>query len=743
MSGRHRNDFPEGPPGDGQDPVFGPANDGSSDWFAPRDSQSHPVNPPPREPEDETPDWYQPRAQEQPPAYGAGGFTGASDAGGYGLGRSAQGGYGEQEPRRDAPREEDSGGYRLPGASSAGYGGYESVSRSDERPAGFFGGRAGGSGDSGGYGPGASGGYSDDPGRRRKKRRGAMIGPLAGAVGLAVLLGVGVYAFAGTGGGCDGDDALKLTVSAAPDIEPAVVKAAGRYNDARHKVGGKCAQAKVVKAEPGTVATLLSGQGVATGDSARPDVWIPDSSLWTSLVRSSDKGKEAVTTTKTSVATTPIVVGLPRTLAGQLQREGVTATPSWDNLLKAAGGVPGGGVTKNQMIPPGAVRLFLPEPANNATGMGALMVTDALLTNDPNKGPIFTGIVRTVREATVPKVEDQFKYFKKGRTGKQPIALAPEQAVWKYNKSSPGEPAVALYPLEGTLSMDYPVAITTADDAKAKAAALLEQALTSPETRADVQELGFRAPDGKAPAGFSDKLGVSPSRPRQLPSPKAAEVAGVMQSWSKLSLGLRMLVLTDVSGSMAQKVGPNMNRLQAIARVSQGGLSMMSNDTEMGHWLFSTKMQGNVPYKKSISIGPLGERVAGSTTRRYQMLSLLSQMEPKPDGDTALYETAIAAYKEMSRTYKPEFGNSILLLTDGKNDDPGGGPTLRQTLNEIKRLKDPNKPIQINMIGFGDGVDRNELEQIAAATNGSVQIAMTAEEIKKIFLAMLSRRIAE
>jgi secreted protein with Ig-like and vWFA domain len=100
----------------------------------------------------------------------------------------------------------------------------------------------------------------------------------------------------------------------------------------------------------------------------------------------------------------------------------------------------------------------------------------------------------------------------------------------------------------------------------------------------------------------------------------------------------------------------------------------------------------------------------------------------------------LAAYRMMNDTYKPEFGNSILLLTDGKNDDPGG-PTLQATLTQLKEMQDPNKPIQVNMIGFGKGVDRNELEQIAQATNGSVQIAMTPGEIQKIFLRMLSRRI--
>lgn len=232
---------------------------------------------------------------------------------------------------------------------------------------------------------------------------------------------------------------------------------------------------------------------------------------------------------------------------------------------------------------------------------------------------------------------------------------------------------------------------------------------------------------------------MSPSRPRQLPVPKDAHVAQVMQAWAQLTLGLRILTLIDVSGSMAEKVGPNLTRLQAIAQVSQGGLAMMSNDTELGQWLFSTNMQGSQDWRESVSIGPLGERV-GSITRRNLVLSTLQRMRPKMDGDTGLYDVVLDSYKMMNRTYKPEFVNSILLLTDGKNDDTNG-PTLKETLRRLREMQDPNKPIQVNMIGFGDGVDRNELEQIAKATGGSTAVAMTPEEIAKIFLQMLSRRI--
>ncbi|SEG56753.1 von Willebrand factor type A domain-containing protein [Thermomonospora echinospora] len=851
MSGRHRNDLPDEPGDGGYDastpPVFGPANDGSSDWFSPRESQNPPVTPRgggydvPDDPlggpanrssgyggtpgyggsseygrspghsgsseygrspgygesseyggssgygggsggyrvpgergaaggmpggatgsgESDIPDWFGNTAERRP-GYGAGGFGGASDPGGRGSGRAAyesgshggagvpggsraEGSFGgptgsagpagheRRDARAPSGREESS-------FSGAGYGAYDSISRSDGGRTGAGGsGRSGGSGGSGGSGrSGGSGDY--EYGRRRKRSAAGLIGPMAGAVGLALLLGVGVYAFAGAGGGCDGDDALALDIAAAPEIAPAISKTVSRFNDAKHKVDGKCVKAAVRSADPSVITTLLSGQGVESGGNRRPDVWIPDSSLWVSLVSTSAKGKDSVRLTRTSVAQTPIVVGMPQTLAASLRNQGVIANPSWDNLLNAAGGTTGGAVTKNQVIPAGSVRLFVPDPTRNAVGMGSLLLTNTLLANDPNREAIFTGIVRTMRENTTPSVKAQFASFRKDRKGRYPIALAPEQAVWSHNRAGPAEPAVAVYPTEGTLTMDYPLAVTSGESAKQQAARLLEQAVNTEPARDDVRGLGFRSADGKAPTTFGTKTGVSPRRPRQLPAPQPAVVQQIMQAWSKLSLSIRMLSVIDISGSMLEKVD-GVTRMQATARVAQGGLSMMPNDSELGQWVFSTEVDGSKDYKEIVPMGALGDRI-GSATRRQLLLSSLGQLKPKPTGNTGLYDTILAAYKYMADSYKPEFGNSIVLFTDGENDDENG-PSLRETLSRLESMVDPTRPVQVIMIGFGSGVDVNELKQIAKATRGSVYVAQTPGEIQRIFLQALSRRISD
>ncbi|WP_141575002.1 substrate-binding domain-containing protein [Actinomadura sp. WMMA1423] len=129
----------------------------------------------------------------------------------------------------------------------------------------------------------ARGPWSLGGGRPPRRVGGILLGPLAGAVGLVLLGGFGAYALASAGGGCSGGGAVTLDVAVAPDVAAAVARAADRFNDAGHEVDGRCARARVRATDPAAVATLLSGKGVA-GVARRPDVWIPDSSLWTKLV---------------------------------------------------------------------------------------------------------------------------------------------------------------------------------------------------------------------------------------------------------------------------------------------------------------------------------------------------------------------------------------------------------------------------------------------------------------------------
>lgn len=702
-----------------------------------------------------------------PPVYGAGGFTGASDPGGHRsggfMGASDPGGYGlgrRATSAEDADGHGSDAGHGFAQGSGTGaqngswsrygdepgpYGdpGRKAVAESADSASGAGGSgdlgsgeRPGGAGRGGHGGRGGRGGRAD--GERHRRSLGALIGPLAGALGLALLLGVGAYALT-AGGGCGAGDTITLNVSAAPDIAPAVNATVTHFNDQKRKVNGHCVRAAVSSADPADVATLLSGQGSSGTATRSPDVWIPDSSLWTSMVRTSANGKDTVQVTGTSIAQNPLVVAMPQALVGRLRAQGVTR-PSWDSLLKAAGGPAAGAVSKNQGIPSNLIKLQILDPARNAGGMASLMLTRMLLASDPNAQTLFTGIVRAVRDNVSPGISAQFASFGTVTRGRYPVVLTPEQAVWKHNHARAAAPAVAVHPVEGTVSLDYPYTVTTDAGDKVAAARLLGQALATPDAQKEVRARGFRSADGTAPASYGVRSGLDPKAPRTFPAPQPGEVRAVMQAWAKLSLSVRMLALLDVSGSMADVVpGTKVTRMQATAQVAQGGLSLLPNDTELGLWTFSTELVGPQDWREDVSMGPLGQRI-GSGTRRQMVLAGLAGLRPKPTGNTGLYDSILAAFHKMKKSYKPEMINSLLLLTDGKNDDPHG-ISLQQLLATLNKEFDPNRPVQVIMIGFGKGVDRNELAQIARATRGSVHIAHTPQEIQKIFLSAISRRV--
>jgi hypothetical protein len=547
-------------------------------------------------------------------------------------------------------------------------------------------------------------------------------------------LGVGAYALAGSSG-CGGG-AINLSVAAAPGIAPAISDITTSFNKERHSVGGKCVKATVKASDPAGMSTVLSGQGSVPGETD-PDVWIPDSSLWVTLVRSSAKGAASVNLTPTSVARTPIVAATSRSFSTKIRSQGIR--PSWDMLFRATGALPTGAVSKNGTLPANSVHLQILDPSGNAGGIGAVVMTRMLLQGDRNADATFTRIVRNVQNSLSPNPQALFAGFRRHLHGRAPVVIVPEQAVWKFNHGGPASPATAIYPSEGVLSLDYPFTLTTNDDAKIRAAGLLEKAMGAEPARAAVRALGFRTPDGRPGDGFVTGSGLSPQIPRALPAPAAGDVTDAMQAWTKLSLRTRMLTLLDVSGSMAQPVGKGMTRMQATAQIAQGGLTMLPDDTDLGLWTFSTNLNGAHDYRTEVPIGPLSTRM-GSGTRRQAILAALGRVRPKPNGNTGLYDSVLASVRSLQKTYKPGYYNSVLVLTDGRNDKTTG-MSLSKLLRTLKRANNPDKPVMVVFIGFGPDVDMASMQRIALETNGAAYHAIKPQDVQRILLETIARRI--
>ncbi|HEX2772209.1 MAG TPA: VWA domain-containing protein, partial [Micromonosporaceae bacterium] len=116
-------------------------------------------------------------------------------------------------------------------------------------------------------------------------------------------------------------------------------------------------------------------------------------------------------------------------------------------------------------------------------------------------------------------------------------------------------------------------------------------------------------------------------------------------------------------------------------------------------------------------------------------------IQPKAGGRTGLYDTVLAAYKAVQEDWEPGRVNSVVLLTDGQNDN-ASGLSQQQLLANLKRIADPKRPIQVVIVGISSDVSQPELQSITKVTGGGVFVTEDPAKIGDIFLQAIALRPA-
>lgn len=540
-------------------------------------------------------------------------------------------------------------------------------------------------------------------------------------------------------GDCSGE--VKLAVNAATEIAGAVRTAADKWTQGDDaQVGGVCVKVGVTAVDPATAASTIAakhgvalpGLKAATGKPTVPDVWIPDSTSW--LLRVSGEAPGFVPTDNVPVAESPVVLAMPTPVAKQL---GWPAKKlRWQDLLAQ--------LTASQSLRPGIV-----EPTRDAAGLTGLLALGGAAGSDIAGTQKKVRALRQLAANTSSIRQDLVAKFP--RTAQEittGLSAAPlsEEDVLAFNAEKPPIELAALYLDPAPAALNYPFAVMPeVDPQKAAAAAALHQALRGPTFLNALATAGLRGTGGQTGAGFTPPAGAPKTVAARATSSQGAAAAAsqattaitqVLGSWAAITQPGRVLAVFDISGSMLKPVptAGNLTRAEVTKRAAAQGLQLFDDRWAIGVWFFATDLVGKQAWQPKVPITPL-------SSGRTKLNDTLNEMKPKKNGDTGLYDTALAAYKNVQKGWQPGRVNSVILFTDGVNENDGG-LELDGLVAELKKARDQDKPVRVVIIGIGPEVDRNELKAIAAASGSAsgVFIAEDPAKIDQIFLQAIATR---
>ncbi|MBC2933754.1 VWA domain-containing protein [Nocardioides sp. zg-1228] len=281
-----------------------------------------------------------------------------------------------------------------------------------------------------------------------------------------------------------------------------------------------------------------------------------------------------------------------------------------------------------------------------------------------------------------------------------------------------------LTPAVGAPVLDFPLLVSgdAAPGARALARALAQH-LRGEAGRALIADEGLRAPG----------TGRGDLRP-----PAAPTIARAVQSWNLWSVPSAMLAVVDASGSMDLDTGMG-SRMDLLADAARIGLGFLPDHARVGLWVFSEDKGG--PGRDWRELEPIRrlDDLRFGRTQRYALRERAAELPGLTDGGTGLYDTALAAYREALRSYRPHYANAVVLMTDGRNEDPGS-ITLTALLRRLGELRDPQRPVRLVGIAISGDADLAALRRMARVTGGEAYLAAQPEDVLGVFAqAVLSR----
>lgn len=533
---------------------------------------------------------------------------------------------------------------------------------------------------------------------------------------------------------------LVIDVAVSTDIAPAIGEIAGVFNQQQRQVGGRCIAVQVNAGSPAEAAQQIEGQH-RSANQLQINAWIPDSSLWVDEVRGFEPGAQDVNPAGFSVARSPLMIVMPAAAAA---RTPAFTKDGWRLLLPHSAGGP---------AEPSDLRVDLPDPSRTAAGLATLIEESRLLGSDKSARVKFT----TFAHASIvtsyfddPAALTTFVSLAAAPLNGNPVTVTTEQAVLAYDAASPRQPLAATYPYGknvalGSPEFDYPyVLLTTSSKLQIAAATAFGQMLRTGYAASVIRFAGFRSA-GQVPGRpdqFARSYGLDSQLLQVAPPATVIEEPTALQSWNKLSTGSRDLTMVDVSSNMAKTSDPGgPTYMRQLSQAASLGLQLFADTSNLGLWEFATGMNGSLPYRQLVSIGPLPSQI-GVLSRRTQLTHIAASLTPTSNPGVALYGSILAGYKYLRKTYQPKFFNAEVVLGSGVENDPND-ISSKDLIKDLTKLNNPARKVVIILIVFGQPANFPQLQQIAAATGGQAYEITKPEQVDEVFYQALAQRLCD
>jgi Ca-activated chloride channel family protein len=442
----------------------------------------------------------------------------------------------------------------------------------------------------------------------------------------------------------------------------------------------------------------------------------PDSSIWLDQLdrqyQSSQNTNTGLVGQTVRYAVSPVVIAMWRDVA---QRLGWPQKPiGWGDLLNEA--------TTNKNFK------WSHPSTSSASGLLATLAefyaasgrTRGLTVEDvksPQVQEYVNALEKTVRYYGEGEASIAQRVAEKGRDYLDAF-VASEQILIDTNQK-PGMDLVAIYPNEGSLWQDHPLALLESNalsDLNRETFRAFANYLTSPEAQQVILAKGYRPADlsikldgGNSPINAG--TGADPTQPQtSLQVPAATVLDVVRESWLANKRRTNVMLVVDTSGSMEGEKLDNVR--EALATFLD---QIKSNEERVGLIEFFSDVTERV-------------KINELKNNRSALVRAVTNLDS--GGNTALLDGVAAAYDRLQQLNDPSRINAIVVMTDGKEN--ASDISLGRLVTRLQRGNESGVPVVVFAIAYGGDADMQVLQSISDATGGQTYVG-SVETIRQLY----------